>query len=51
MHTQEGVTQKEKGPKMAAKIAPNAHSTGGKKNKEGKKKLTHITCLFRKALT
>lgn len=36
MHTQ-GVTQEEKGPKMAAKIAPNAYSTGGKKIQKKKK--------------
>lgn len=39
MHTQEeGVTQKQKGPKMAAKVAPNARSTGEKKRKKKKKK-------------
>jgi len=40
MHTQEeGVTQKQKGPKMAAKVAPNARSTGEKKRKKKKKKV------------
>lgn len=40
MHTQEeGVTQKQKGPKMAAKVAPNAHSTREKKRKKKKKKV------------